>query len=172
MSSDNINKPKNFGSKWTDSERENLLNMISKDNDVDENIIAISIKLESSEGGVRGEIRKMIIFRYLMGDDSETITDDMNLPLNLVSTKERLSWLSANFDLNSTIYMGDGIYDPAVFAKVLYSIAPQNAFALTKKSADFVTKSNGGERAVAEACIHILAKFFSIKYSSILNFEV
>jgi hypothetical protein len=82
MSSDNINKPKNFGSKWTDSERENLLNMISKDNDVDENIIAISIKLERSEGGVRGEIRKMIIFRYLMGDDSETITDDMNLPLS------------------------------------------------------------------------------------------
>ena len=82
MSSDNINKPKNFGSKWTDSEREFLLNMISKDNDVDENIIAISIKLERSEGGVRGEIRKMIIFRYLMGDDSETITDDMNLPLS------------------------------------------------------------------------------------------
>ena len=51
-------------------------------NDVDENIIAISIKLERSEGGVRGEIRKMIIFRYLMGDDSETITDDMNLPLS------------------------------------------------------------------------------------------
>ena len=50
--------------------------------DVDENIIAISIKLERSEGGVRGEIRKMIIFRYLMGDDSETITDDMNLPLS------------------------------------------------------------------------------------------
>ena len=72
-------KPKNFGSKWTDKEREILLNTISKENDIDENIIAISIKLERSEGGVRGEIRKMIIFRYLMGDDVETIGDDMNL---------------------------------------------------------------------------------------------
>jgi hypothetical protein len=58
--------------------------MISKDNDIDENIIAISIKLERSEGGVRGEIRKMIIFRYLMGDDVETIIYDMNLPLSYI----------------------------------------------------------------------------------------
>ena len=84
MTSTNNTKPKNFGSKWTDNERDILLNMISKENDVDENIIAISIKLERSEGGVRGEIRKMIIFRYLMGDDVETISDDMNIPITYI----------------------------------------------------------------------------------------
>ena len=39
------------------------------------------MKLERSEGGVRGEIRKMIISRYLIGDDNEMISDDMNLSI-------------------------------------------------------------------------------------------
>lgn len=79
FSNNQSDKPKKYGAKWTDDEREILLNSISKENDIDENITAISIKLERSEGGIRGEIRKMIITRYLMGDDSETISDDMSI---------------------------------------------------------------------------------------------
>ena len=79
-----INKPKNFGTKWTCQEREILLNSLSKDNDIDENIIAISIKLERSEGGIRGEIRKMIISRYLIGDDIDTISDDMSISITYI----------------------------------------------------------------------------------------
>jgi 3-deoxy-D-manno-octulosonate 8-phosphate phosphatase KdsC-like HAD superfamily phosphatase len=45
----------------------------------------------------------------------------------------------------------------------------QNAFIFIKEYADYVTKSNGGERAVAEACLHILNKFFFIKYGDILE---
>ena len=56
--------------------------------------------------------------------------------------------------------MGDGIYDPLVFKKVGYSIAPANAFFKTKEMANFVTNARGGEGAVAEACLHILEKFF------------
>jgi 3-deoxy-D-manno-octulosonate 8-phosphate phosphatase (KDO 8-P phosphatase) len=97
------------------------------------------------------------------------INEDMNLPLDLVGSKERLGWLTNRFDLNSTIYMGDGIFDPLIFTKVMYSIAPRNAFIFIKEYANYVTKSNGGERAVAEACLHILNKFFSIKYSNILE---
>ena len=97
------------------------------------------------------------------------INEDMNLPLDLVGSKERLSWLADRFDLNSTIYMGDGIYDSLIFANVMYSIAPRNALIFTKKYADYVTESNGSERAVAEACLHILAKFFSLKYRDILE---
>jgi hypothetical protein len=81
FTNNNLNKPKKFGTKWTEDEREILLNSISKDNDIDENIIAISIKLERSEGGIRGEIRKMIVSRYFNGDDSETISDDMSISI-------------------------------------------------------------------------------------------
>ena len=86
ISHNDENKPKKFGTRWSDYDREILLNSISKDNDIDENIIAISIRLDRSEGGVRGEIRKMIISRYLIGDDNDTISDDMCLSILYIKT--------------------------------------------------------------------------------------
>lgn len=88
------------------------------------------------------------------------IADDMKLPLDLVSTFERIEWIRERFNPAETIYMGDGIFDPLVFKYVAYSIAPSNAFSKTKAQADFVTEARGGEGAVAEACLHILEKFF------------
>lgn len=86
--------------------------------------------------------------------------DDMGFPLDLVSTFERVKWIEKKFNLKETIYMGDGIYDALVFEKVAYSIAPTNAFYITKQKANFITQTRGGEGAVAEACIHIMEKFF------------
>ena len=56
--------------------------------------------------------------------------------------------------------MGDGIFDHYVMKGVGYSIAPANADKLAKKHADFITERSGGDRAVAEACLHILEKFY------------
>ena len=88
------------------------------------------------------------------------IVDDMKLPLDQVSTFERIEWIRERFDPQETIYMGDGIFDPLVFKHVAYSIAPANAFYTTKEQSDFVTHAPGGGGAVAEACLHILEKFF------------
>ena len=55
--------------------------------------------------------------------------------------------------------MGDGIFDHYVFEKVGYSIAPANADKNARESANYVTERLGGDRAVAEACLHILEKF-------------
>ncbi|MES2995147.1 MAG: HAD hydrolase family protein [Patescibacteria group bacterium] len=90
------------------------------------------------------------------------IVDDMKLRLELASTFERVAWMKENgFAPEETIYMGDGIFDAAVFDAVAYGIAPANAFYTTKAKADFVTESVGGNSAVAEACLHILEKFFT-----------
>lgn len=97
------------------------------------------------------------------------IVKDMNLSLDLVSSISRLDWISQRFDLDKTIYMGDGIFDPIVFREVFYSITPSNSLPVIKKYSDFITNSKGGERAVAEACLHILDKFFSIDYELILT---
>ena len=83
---------------------------------------------------------------------------DMGYPLSLVSTFQRLDWIKERFNPMETIYMGDGIYDPLVFKGVGYSIAPANAFTNTKQYANYITKSRGGEGAVAEAIIHIIEK--------------
>ena len=99
---------------------------------------------------------------------------DMNYNLDLVSTTQRLEWIRERFNLKNVIYMGDGIFDGYVMQNVGYSIAPSNSYENTKSVANYVTKCAGGERAVAEACIHILNNFFepfdSIKPSSFLKF--
>lgn len=88
------------------------------------------------------------------------VSDDMGLRLELVSEAERLPWLQSNFNLNESVYMGDGMYDARVFDCVAYSIAPSNAFYIARDSAKYVTKARSGEGAVAEACLHIMEKFF------------
>lgn len=88
------------------------------------------------------------------------IETDMKLPLSIVSTFERAAWIKEKYNLDETIYMGDGIFDAMVFNEVAYGIAPANAFYKVKEYADFVTQSKGGSGAVAEACWHIMEKFF------------
>ena len=83
----------------------------------------------------------------------------MKYKLDLVSTIHRIEWVKKNYDLQEVIYMGDGIFDHFVMNKVGYSVAPNNAHHLAKEHSNYITKHNGGDRAVAEACLHLLEKF-------------
>jgi len=111
-------------------------------------------------------LRSSLDIRFITGDkkgypiSKKRIVDDMNYPLDLVSTIRRIDWISERFDLSQVVYMGDGIFDHYVMKEVGYSIAPFNADPNAKKYANFVTKRSGGDRAVAEACIHLMDKFF------------
>tara|TARA_B100000989_G_C19412760_1_gene415077 strand:+ start:285 stop:749 length:465 start_codon:yes stop_codon:yes gene_type:complete len=89
------------------------------------------------------------------------IVDDMGFKLTLVSSKERKKWLSTNFDIKNIIFMADGIFDYEIMKEVGYSICPNNSNELTKMNSQYITSRNGGDRAVAEACLHILEKFFN-----------
>ncbi len=88
------------------------------------------------------------------------VQEDMGLPLDLVSTLHRVDWIAGRWPLDSVIYMGDGIFDAVVFGAVGYAIAPADADPIARRAAHYVTERKGGDRAVAEACLHILAKFF------------
>lgn len=113
-------------------------------------------------------LRPFLKIHFLTADkrgfaiSKKRIVTDMKYPLNLVSTIKRIEWIKNHNSLDKVIYMGDGIFDHYIFSKVGYSIAPANADPLAKKNANYVTKRNSGERAVAEACIHILKKFYGI----------
>ena len=89
------------------------------------------------------------------------VEEDMKIPLFQVSTFDRVAWIQEKYNLDETIYMGDGIFDAMVFDKVGYAIGPANTFFKTKEYADFITGSTGGSGAVAEACWHIMEKFFT-----------
>jgi 3-deoxy-D-manno-octulosonate 8-phosphate phosphatase (KDO 8-P phosphatase) len=88
------------------------------------------------------------------------IVEDMDYPLFLVSTIQRIDWIKERYDPKEVIYMGDGIFDHYVMCEVGYSIATYDSDENAKKNAKYVTKRRGGERAVAEACLHILKWFF------------
>ncbi len=111
-------------------------------------------------------LKNLIEIRFVTGDKNgleitkRRIVDDMNFPLDVVSVVNRIDWISERYNPEEVIYMGDGIFDHFVFKKIGYSIAPGNANSVAKKYADYVTKRNGGDRAVAEACLHILERFF------------
>ena len=104
--------------------------------------------------------------RFVTGDkkgypiSKKRISDDMKFQLDLVSTIHRVEWIKKRYNLAEVIYMGDGIFDHYVMQRVGYSIAPANADKLTASQANYVTKRSGGDRAVAEACLHILEEFF------------
>lgn len=111
-------------------------------------------------------LRPFMNIHFVTGDHSgydvskKRIVNDMKYTLDLVSTIRRVDWIKKRFKLNEVIYMGDGIFDHYVMKEVGYSIAPANADSNAKKTANYVTKRSGGDRAVAEACLHILKKFF------------
>lgn len=105
--------------------------------------------------------------RFVTGDkrgfgiSSKRIVEDMKLKLDLVSTIKRIDWINEqNYPLDQVIYMGDGIFDHYVMRQVGYSISVANADLNAKKYANYITERNGGDRAVAEACLHILDKYF------------
>jgi len=111
-------------------------------------------------------LKPFMQIRFVSGDkrgfsiSKKRIIDDMKYELDLVSTIRRIDWISERYPLESVIYMGDGIFDHYVMKRVGYSIAPANADPLAKKHANYVTQRSGGDRAVAEACLHILNAFF------------
>jgi 3-deoxy-D-manno-octulosonate 8-phosphate phosphatase (KDO 8-P phosphatase) len=88
------------------------------------------------------------------------IVEDMGLQLELVDGFDRVNWITERFDLQKVVYMGDGFLDHLVMQRVAYSLAPSSASEIARQSASHVTKCSGGNRAVAEACFHLMDKFF------------
>lgn len=88
------------------------------------------------------------------------IVHDMKQPLYLLGEKERHAYLKTHYQLEQSIYMGDGIHDVSILKDCLYGIAPQNARVEAKKVARFITPSRGGDGAVLDAAIKILEVFF------------
>ena len=92
------------------------------------------------------------------------IVNDMKQSLTLISEGQRYDYLDKKFGLKNIIYFGDGIFDAKILKSCAFGIAPQNATAEAKKSADYITKKKSGDGAVLEGCIKILRKY-KIKFN-------
>ena len=113
-------------------------------------------------------LKKYIQIEFVSADKrgfkitEKRIKHDMGFEVTNISSHKRLKWMGEKYELDKIIYMGDGFFDANIMHRVGYSIAPQNADVNASRAADFVTSRAGGDRAVAEACVHILAKFFNV----------
>ena len=111
-------------------------------------------------------LKKFIKIEFVTSDlkgfsiTKKRIKDDMGFPIHHVPMKNRVKWAKKKFPLNKTIFMGDGIFDYLLMKEVFFSICPKNSSNVCFKYADLITKKSGGDRAVAEASIFILKKFF------------
>jgi 3-deoxy-D-manno-octulosonate 8-phosphate phosphatase (KDO 8-P phosphatase) len=111
-------------------------------------------------------LKDRIEIRFVTGDkkgfpiSKKRIVDDMGFSLDIVSTIRRIDWIAERYDPERVIYMGDGIFDHYVMRHVGYSIAPANADINARTYANYVTQRAGGDRSVAEACLHIMERFF------------
>tara|TARA_Y100000992_G_C21200221_1_gene460048 strand:- start:55 stop:546 length:492 start_codon:yes stop_codon:yes gene_type:complete len=120
-------------------------------------------------------LKKFLKIQFITSDkkgfsiSKKRIYNDMGFKINLVPTFQRVKWVEKNLDLKQTIFMGDGIFDYLLMKKTFYSICTKNCSSIAKKYAKFQTKNEGGNRAVAEACIFILKKFFNKKIENIYN---
>ena len=123
-------------------------------------------KFGPDDNDALGLLDPFIKIQFITGDkkgfsiSKKRIGDDMKRPIELVSTIQRIDWIEKHFNPKRVIYMGDGIFDSFVFSKVGYSIATANADNYAKNKANYVTSRNGGDRAVAEAVLHVLEKFY------------
>lgn len=118
-------------------------------------------------------LKKFLKIFFVSGDKkgfgiSKKRIRDMNFDIFYVPALEREKWIDKKFGLKNCIYMGDGIFDHLVMRKTFYSIAPNNSLSHILKTANFVTIRSGGQRAVAEASIHVLKKFFKIKIDNLI----
>ena len=77
----------------------------------------------------------------------------MGVNIALVSETERLNWVSRKFNFNETIFVGDGYYDIPLIEKSLLGIAPANAPEVVKASADYITRSFGGNGVIFEIAL-------------------
>jgi hypothetical protein len=77
-------KPKNYGNKWTDDDKKQLLDFLKKGKNQEINYSEIADKLGRSEGGIKGEIKKMIMTRYLNGAEADIIATELNIQYKFV----------------------------------------------------------------------------------------
>jgi hypothetical protein len=102
----NKNLPTNYGNKWTEEEKNILIKMLKgstkivSDDDSSSNnkiilddstirdkiIIKIANKLGRTEGGVKGEIKKIVFDKYMKGEDAESISKELNLVFKSVKS--------------------------------------------------------------------------------------
>jgi 3-deoxy-D-manno-octulosonate 8-phosphate phosphatase (KDO 8-P phosphatase) len=91
---------------------------------------------------------------------SESRINDMNFHLLQVGSANRDEFIRKVKLEGCTAFIGDSFTDVPALREANLSLVPKGAHPLAKAQADIVLNSNGGDGAVAEACILLFPELF------------
>jgi YrbI family 3-deoxy-D-manno-octulosonate 8-phosphate phosphatase len=80
---------------------------------------------------------------------------DMNIPIFLVSEQERFDWVNSRYNLEETIFVGDGFHDIKLLSACGLGFSPNNSPSTVKEAARIVTKTGGGNGVILEIALHL-----------------
>jgi 3-deoxy-D-manno-octulosonate 8-phosphate phosphatase (KDO 8-P phosphatase) len=82
----------------------------------------------------------------------------MKVPFVQCKNAHKYAYIKANYNMDQVIYIGDDIYDFAIFQECAYSATVCNAPAIIKKYAKYVSPYEGGKNALTDILFHIMDK--------------
>jgi 3-deoxy-D-manno-octulosonate 8-phosphate phosphatase (KDO 8-P phosphatase) len=91
---------------------------------------------------------------------SKSRISDMNFELLHVDPVDRADFVDSKKLETQTAFIGDSFTDVPALRIADLSLVPQSAHPLAKAQADIVLTANGGDGAVAEACIRLFPDLF------------
>ena len=112
-------------------------------------------------------LKKLINIEFITADKNgyniskKRIVDDMGFSLRIVYEESRYEYCIKNYDIDTMIYMGDGLHDAKIIKDCYFGIAPINSRKESQEFADYVTPSKSGEGAVLDACLKVKELFFN-----------
>jgi 3-deoxy-D-manno-octulosonate 8-phosphate phosphatase (KDO 8-P phosphatase) len=83
--------------------------------------------------------------------------DYMNLKFIQCKNVFKYAYIKQNYDISKIIYIGDDIYDFAIFKECRYSATVSNAPLLVTKYASYVSPFEGGKNAITDILFKILS---------------
>lgn len=141
--------------------------------------IFTSANLQCEAGGKRGKLFSVndsltvefMLEKYSNKLDFVVLTGDSGAGLEV--TKSRLdymgvdfvqcknvlkyAYIKANYDMNHVAYIGDDIYDFAIFKEAAYSATVCNAPEIIKRHAYYVSEYEGGKNGLTDILFNILS---------------
>lgn len=70
--------------------------------------------------------------------------------------QERWEWIKNKYPDKKIAYVGDGIFDWYCLRESDYGISPADSLDHVTRNANYVSNRTGGNRFVADACLHLL----------------
>lgn len=95
-------------------------------------------------------------------DITSTRLKQLNLEYVHCQNADKYSYIMDNFDPAKVIYVGDDIFDFVIFKNVHYSCTVNNAPAIIKSHASYVSPYIGGANAVTDILYHVLTGVLAI----------